>query len=101
MKIAVIVFGAILAGLIVWTIIKHEVIYTAISAAVPVIAWAACAVSSKELNPKNIPEWVVKKWAMRQCRKKGCSDIEKQLIEEKIDKLKNEIAKYEGSSMSA
>lgn len=100
-KIAVIVCAAILIGLIIWTVTINEVIYTVISAAVPIIAWAIYAVSSKEPNPKNIPEWIVKKWAMRQCRIKGCSDIEKQLIEEKIDKLKNEIAKYEGSSMSA
>ena len=82
-------------------IVMNETIYTIICVVLTIIIWTISAISSKELSPRSIYKWAISKWRLRQCKRRHCSDEEKRLIEEKIDKLKADIAKYEDSALSA
>lgn len=100
-NLAIVACATIAVLAIVFTIIANELIYTIVSAVVPMVAWMISAIGAKKINPQSIYDWVIKRLVLRQCKKRGCSDEEKQLIEEKINMLKTEIAKYEDSSLSA
>ena len=80
-------------------IVMNETIYTIICVVLTIIIWTISAISSKELSPRSIYKWAISKWRLRQCKRRHYSDEEKRLIEEKIDKLKADIAKYEDSAL--
>ena len=97
----IIVCAVVVAFATACAIITNEAIYTITSVVVAIAIWTISAISSKELSPRSIYKWAISKWRLRQCKRRHCSDEEKRLLEEKIDTLKADIAKYEDSALSA
>lgn len=97
----IIVCAVVVALATACAIITNEAIYTITSVVVAIAIWTISAISSKELSPRSIYKWAISKWRLRQCKRRHCSDEEKRLLEEKIDTLKADIAKYEDSALSA